>query len=85
MRDFDRRFNRMRRIFWIMFGFAAILVLATWLVVGTIGVKVFSDPEGTAEKAGEIARSWKDAFNKGYKVVPVDESDTLVIDTLNVK
>ena len=90
MRDFDRRFNRMRKF---VVGFIAtvfVLLIAYFITIGVIAGKVISDPEGTAEKVGEVARSWKDAFEKGYKVETVDESDTTSVfvvdgDTLNVK
>jgi ArsR family metal-binding transcriptional regulator len=83
MRDFERRFNRMRRIFWVIFITAAVIIFGSYVLVGVVGVKVAKNPEGTAEKAGELARSWKEAFEKGYKV-EVSE-DTVVVDTLNVE
>jgi len=83
MRDFDKRFNRMRRFISIFIGAVFILIISSYILIGVIGVKVISDPEGTAEKAGETARAWKEAFNKGYEVVPSE--DTIVIDTLNIK
>lgn len=83
MRDFDKRFNRMRRFISIFIVVVIALTFGFYIFVGVAGVKVIGDPEGIAEKAGETARAWKEAFNKGYEVVPSD--DTLVIDTLNIK
>jgi len=83
MRDFDKRFNRMRRFISIFIGAVFILIISSYILIGVIGVKVVKDPEGTAEKAGETARAWKDAFEKGYKVEA--SSDTIVVDTLNIK
>lgn len=85
MRDFDKSFNRTRNTVKFIFGVITIGLLLFFGAIAFLGVKVTSDPEGTAEKVGEVARSWKDAFEKGYKVEVADESDTLVIDTLNVK
>jgi len=78
--NFDRRFNRMRRLFWVFFTIVTILILGGWLLMGVIGVKVAKDPEGTAEKVGNVANKVREGFNKGF-----NPKDTLVIDTLNVK
>jgi len=77
MRDFDRRFNRMRRF---VIGFIAtvfVLILGYFIVVGIIAGKVISDPENAAEKVGNTAKKIKDGFDKGFK------NDTVHFDTIS--
>jgi len=81
--SFERSHNRLRKIFWAIFFTALFLILGSWLVIGLVVGKVASDPEGTVEKAGEVARSWKDAWEKGYKVEA--SADSLTTDTLSIE
>lgn len=66
MRDFDRRFNRMRRF---VIGFIItvfVLIIGFYIGVGVLGVKLFSGEKPVSEKVGEAAKSFKDGFNKGF-------------------
>lgn len=83
MRDFDRRFNRMRRF---VIGFIAtvfVLILGYFIVIGIIAGKVISDPEGTAEKVGGAAKKIQEGFKKGYQ--DGFGNDTIHIDSVKVK
>lgn len=53
--NFDRNFNRMNRIFWIMFGVVATFILCVWLLIGTAIFTVISNPGGVAKTIGNFA------------------------------
>lgn len=55
MNDFDRRFSRMNKIFWIMFSVIACVIVAIWIGVATVITAVALDPEWYANKLGTIA------------------------------
>lgn len=82
MRDFDRRFNRMRKF---VIGFIVtvfVAIVAYYVVVILLIGKVVSDPEKAAEKVGEFGKKVKDGWEQGFEVRNMDESDTISIDSL---
>ena len=67
--NFDRSFNRMTRVFWVMFSLIAVIILAGWIAMATIGVAAYEmGPDAIANKVGHtigtFLRSVDDAREK---------------------
>jgi hypothetical protein len=52
--NFDRNFNLMGRLFWVMFAVAAMLIVGQFALMGWAGYQLVTDPEGTANFVGTI-------------------------------
>ena len=52
--DFDRKFNLMGRVFWVMFAVVAMLIFGQFALMGWAGYQLVTDPEGTANFVGTI-------------------------------
>jgi hypothetical protein len=58
-KNFDRNFNRMRNIFWIMFIFISILIVAGIVASVFFGYSIFTNPEGVGEFAGKVMKGFE--------------------------
>lgn len=82
MRNFEKRFNRMRRIV-VGFIVAVFVFIIGWFVlVGVIGVSIAKNPENAAEKVGETFKKIEDGWKKGYYEVVPSAEDSAVMDSL---
>lgn len=61
MRNFDRDFNRMRRVFWVMFTVVAGMILVIWSAVGIGIYTVVTNPESVGNIAADVIRPVADA------------------------
>lgn len=52
--DFDRNFNLMGRLFWVMFAVVLTLIVGQFALMGWAGYQLVTDPEGTANFVGTI-------------------------------
>ena len=82
MKNFENRFNRMRRF---VIGFIItvfVFVIGWWVLVGVVGVSILKHPKVVGEKAAEVVNGWDEAREKNYEVLTSDE--TIDKDSLEV-
>lgn len=53
--DFDRRFERQRKIFWVFFTVVLLGIAAIWSLMGFLVYSVATDPSGAATFVGKTA------------------------------
>lgn len=54
--NFDRNFNRMNKLFWVMFSVAAVLIVVVWIAVFAGIYTVVSNPEAVGTIAADVIR-----------------------------
>lgn len=60
--NFDRNFNRMNKLFWVMFSVAAVLIVVVWIAV-FIGISTLvSNPEAVGNIAADVIRPVAEAI-----------------------
>jgi hypothetical protein len=64
MRDFDRNFNRMQRVFWVAFTLVAVVILSVWIIVGVGIYTVISNPASVGNSIADIVRPVANAIKE---------------------
>lgn len=79
MRNFEKRFNRTRRLISIFFIAVFAFIIGWYVLIGVVGVSIVKDPENAAEKVGEFSKKVKEGWDQGFKVEHSDE-DSIEVD-----
>lgn len=52
--DFEKSFNRLQRVFWILFGVVTFVVIGSWIATGFGVYTLVTDPEAVGTIAAEV-------------------------------
>lgn len=59
--DFDRNFNLMGRLFWVMFAVVLMLIFGQFALMGWAGYQLVTNPEAVGTIAADMIRPVADA------------------------